>query len=50
METENVLANASDVSQGHMTLQQVVPEMRYNSYTFLKEKLLPKQLFNEQFY
>jgi hypothetical protein len=50
VQLENVLANASDVSQGHMTSEQVAPGKRYNSYTFLKQKLLPKQLFNEKFY
>jgi hypothetical protein len=46
----NVLANAADVSQGHMTSEQVVPGMRHTSYTFFKEKLLPKQLSNDKFY
>jgi len=36
---ENVLANASDVSQGHMTSGQVVPVMRFNSCMFLKKKI-----------
>jgi len=50
VEIEKVLANAADVSQGHMTSELAVLGMRCNSYTFLKEKPLPKQLFNDKFY
>jgi len=50
VEIEKVLANAAVVSQGHMTSELVVPGMRFNSYMFLIEKPLPRQLFNDKFY